>query len=66
MIMYRKGMYSSFALDKAFCFFITLIADEPHPILPVVTITKDLSISPRVTLYEFLSRCQFITLQLVN
>ena len=66
MILYRKGMYSSFTSDKTFCFFITLIADEPHPILPVVTITKDLSISPRFTLYEFLSRCKFSTLQLVN
>ena len=33
-------------------------------ILPVVT--KDLSISPRFTPYDFLSRCKFSTLQLVN
>ena len=38
-----------------------------HPAYTVVTITKDLSISPRFTPYDFLSRCKFSTLlQLVN
>ena len=42
-------------------FFISLIADGLIiTILPVVT--KDLSISPRFTPYNFLSRCKFSTL----
>ena len=39
---------------------ISLIADGPHPILPVDT--KDLPTSPRFTPpYKFLSRCKFST-----
>ena len=48
-----------------FFFPISLIADELIiTILPVVP--KDLPISPRFTPYDFLSRCKFGTLQLVN
>ena len=43
-----------------FIYFISLIADGPVAILPVVT--KDLLISPRFTPYEFVSRCKFSTL----
>ena len=42
-------------------FFISLIADGPYSILPVLS--KDLPISPRFTPYDFLSRCKFSTLR---
>ena len=51
---------SHFFFFSFFSSFISLIADGPHSILPVVT--KDLPISPRFTPYEFLSRCKFSTL----
>ena len=41
-------------------FFISLIADGPHFILPVVT--KDLPSLPGSRLTTFLSRCKFSTL----
>ena len=51
-----------------FISLVTSIADGPHSILPVVTITItkeiliSLSLSPRLTPYDFLSRCEFSTL----
>ena len=51
---------SSSQVIYLFIYFISLIADGPVAILPVVT--KDLPISSRFTPDEFLSRCKFSTL----
>ena len=43
--------------------YISLIADGPHHYhLILSVVTKDLSIPPRFTPYDFLSRCKFSTL----
>ena len=50
-----------------FLFFISLIADGPYSILPVVTTTKDLPISPRGSrLTNFYRDASLALLQLVN
>ena len=53
-----------YVLSRSFIFFsfysISLVADGPNVAhLPVVT--NDLPVFPRLTLYDFLSRCKFIT-----